>query len=58
MPNSLIKKIHEQTGKKTSTVENMYKTLEKEGVNNHAKNKFAYATGTIEKILHYKPKAK
>ncbi len=58
MPNSLVEKIHEQTGQKTPAIEKMYKTLEKEGVKNHAKNKFAYATGAIEKIMHYKPKGK
>jgi DNA-binding transcriptional regulator YhcF (GntR family) len=58
MPNALVKKIHEQTGKSNSTIEKVYKTLENEGVKNHARNKFAYATGTIEKIMHYKPKSK
>jgi hypothetical protein len=55
MPNSLIKKIHEQTGQSTSKLEREYQNLEQEAKKNHAGNEFAYATGTLEKITGYKP---
>lgn len=58
MPNTLIKKIHEQSGEKSSKLEKEYKQLEKEAEKNKATNKFAYATSVIEKMTHYKPKGK
>lgn len=56
MPNALIKSISNQTGEKKSTLESTYKKLEKEAVKNGATNKFAYATGIINKMTGYSPK--
>lgn len=58
MPNSLIKKIHSQTGKNVASLEKTYKQLEKEARNNKVTNEYAYATAIIEKISGYKPKGK
>lgn len=58
MPSSLINKIHNQTGIKTEKLEREYQNLEKEATKNKADNKFAYATGIIEKMTGYKPASK
>lgn len=58
MPNSLIKKIHEQTGAKTGKLEHEYQNLETEARKNKASNEYAYATSVIERMHGYKPENK
>lgn len=55
MPNALIKKISEQTGRKPSKLESAYQKLEREAAENkNIKNKYAFATGILTKQTGYK----
>lgn len=56
VPNALIKKIHEQTGKSTKDLEYIYKKVEKSAKKSGASNPYAVANSIVNKMTRYKPK--